>query len=78
MVLSHSLEAQIHSLVVDPLRRALSNENDAISLRSGPKFIIIDGLDECGEPRVQRYVLSVLVTAVQKFVSAVVIVGSPW
>ena len=51
---------------MDPLRRALSNENDAISLRSSPKFIIIDGLDECGEPRVQCYVLSVFVTAIQR------------
>jgi hypothetical protein len=40
LVLSRSLEAQIHSLVVDPLRRALLNKKNAISLRSGPKPII--------------------------------------
>ncbi|KAF8805064.1 hypothetical protein BYT27DRAFT_7339948 [Phlegmacium glaucopus] len=66
LVLSRSLEAQIRSLVVDPLRRALSDEKDAISLRSGPKLIIIDGLDECSTAKVQRYILSVLATALQQ------------
>ncbi|KAF8805049.1 hypothetical protein BYT27DRAFT_7193581 [Phlegmacium glaucopus] len=66
LVLSRSLEAQIRSLVADPLRRALLDERDAISLRSGPKLIIIDGLDECGTVKVQRYILSVLVKAVQQ------------
>ncbi|KAF8801492.1 hypothetical protein BYT27DRAFT_7341968 [Phlegmacium glaucopus] len=66
LVLSRSLEAQIRSLVADPIRRALLNEGDAIALRSGPKLIIIDGLDECGTAKVQRYVLSVLATAIQE------------
>ena len=66
LVLSRSLEAQISDLVVDPLRRALLDEKDAISLLSGPKIIIIDGLDECGTAKVQRYILSVLATAVQQ------------
>ena len=66
LILSRSLEAQIRSLIIDPLRRALLDEKDAISLRSGPKLIIIDGLDECGTSKVQRYILSVLTTAVQK------------
>jgi len=66
LVLSRSSEAQIRSLVVDPLSRALLDEKDALSLRSGPKLIIIDGLDECGTVKVQRYVLSVFATAVQE------------
>ncbi|KAF8817200.1 hypothetical protein BYT27DRAFT_6949245 [Phlegmacium glaucopus] len=66
LVLSRSLEAQISSLMVDPLRRALLNDKDAMSLHSGPKLIIIDGLDECGTAKVQRYVLSVLAVAVQE------------
>ena len=66
MVLSRSLEAQVSSLMVDPLRRALLDVKDARSLHSGPKLIIIDGLDECGTAKVQRYILSVLVTAVQE------------
>ena len=65
-IVSRSLEAQMRGLIVDPLRRALLDEKDAISLRSGPKLIIIDGLDECGTSKVQRYVLSVLATAVQE------------
>ena len=66
MVLSRSLEAQIRSLVADPIRRTLLDEKDAMSLRSGPKLIIIDGLDECGTAKVQRYILSVLATAFQQ------------
>ena len=66
LVLSRSLEAQIRSLIIDPLRRALLDEKDIISIRSGPKLIIIDGLDECGTSNVQRYILSVLATAVQE------------
>ena len=46
-VLSGSLQAQMSSLMIDPLRRALLDDKDAMSLRSSPKIIIIDGLDEC-------------------------------
>ncbi|KAF8801487.1 hypothetical protein BYT27DRAFT_7174195 [Phlegmacium glaucopus] len=66
LVLSRSLEAQIRSLVVDPIRRALLNEKDAIALRSGPKLVIIDGLDECGTAKVQRYIISALATTIQE------------
>ena len=66
LILSRSLEAQIRSLIIDPLRRALLDEKDTICLRSGPKLIIIDGLDECGTSNVQRYILSVLATAMQE------------
>ncbi|KAF8815945.1 hypothetical protein BYT27DRAFT_7186431 [Phlegmacium glaucopus] len=66
LVLSRSLEAQINSLMVGPLRCALMDDKDAMSLRSSPKVIIIDGLDECGTAKVQRYILSVLATAVQE------------
>ena len=65
-VLSASLEAQISSLMIDPLRRALLDDKDAISLRSSPIIIIIDGLDECGTAQVQRYVLSVFATAIRE------------
>lgn len=66
LVLSRSLEAQIHRLVVDPLRWALLNEENAMSLRLGPKTIIIDGLDECGTASDQRDVLTVLAAAIQQ------------
>ncbi|KAF8802055.1 hypothetical protein BYT27DRAFT_7113565 [Phlegmacium glaucopus] len=66
LVLSRSLEAQIRTLMADPLRRALLDKKDEMSPHSGPKVIIIDGLDECGTAKVQRYVLSALATAVQE------------
>jgi NACHT domain len=65
-VLSGSLEAQISSLMIDPLRRVLLDDKDAMSLRSSPIIIIIDGLDECGTAQVQRYVLSVFAIAVRE------------
>jgi len=75
LVLLQSSEAQIRSLVVDPLSRALLDEKDALSLRSGPTLIIIDGLDECGTAKVQCYVLSVFATAVQEDPSTDIVPG---
>ncbi|KAF8800990.1 hypothetical protein BYT27DRAFT_7311356 [Phlegmacium glaucopus] len=65
LVLTRSMDVQISSLMVNPLHRTLLDDKDALSLHSGPKIIVIDGLNECGTAQVQRYVLSVLVTAVQ-------------
>ncbi|KAF8802016.1 hypothetical protein BYT27DRAFT_7226599 [Phlegmacium glaucopus] len=63
LVLSRSLEAQIRSLMADPLRRALLDENNAMSLHSGPKVIIIDGLDECGTSKPSPLPISFLVVS---------------
>jgi len=75
LVLLRSSEVQIRSLVVDPLSRALLDEKDALSFHSGPKLIIIDGLDECGRAKVQCYVLSVFTTAVQEDPSTDIVPG---
>ncbi|KAF8802025.1 hypothetical protein BYT27DRAFT_7173583 [Phlegmacium glaucopus] len=76
LILSRSLEAQIRSLMVDPLRRTLLDDKDAMSLHSGPKVIIIDGLDECSTEKVQHYVLSALATAIQEIPLPICIIQS--
>ncbi|KAH9476239.1 hypothetical protein JR316_0011810 [Psilocybe cubensis] len=63
MILSKSLEAQIQSLIVEPLNEAALEDR---STTSRPRLIIIDGLDECGVPKVQRYILDTLLSASQK------------
>lgn len=62
-IFSRSLEAQLDSLVMQPLSK-LSDERKLQGMNSG--LIIIDGLDECGEPESQRHVLMVLFSALQK------------
>ncbi|KAF8802680.1 hypothetical protein BYT27DRAFT_6753765 [Phlegmacium glaucopus] len=51
-----SLEAQIQSLIVQPLQLAY----EAIPSEQPPRLIIIDGLDECHDPKVQIHILHVL------------------
>lgn len=67
LVLSRSLEAQLHDLVVKPLNHAFrSNEEGNKKPQQGPTLIIIDGLDECGNGKVQRYILTVLAGAIKQ------------
>ena len=53
LILSHSLQVQIWGLVLSPLHHTLLDEKDTISICSGPKLIIIDGLNECGTLNIQ-------------------------
>jgi len=62
---TRSLEAQMDALVVKPLEAAASSSIDGIDfMNPRPKVIVIDGLDECGDPESQRYILKVLMNAV--------------
>ncbi|KIM43453.1 hypothetical protein M413DRAFT_25818 [Hebeloma cylindrosporum] len=64
LLFSRSLEAQLQALVVNPLNAAAHQEQGVQTLRSRPTFIILDGLDECSDPKTQRYILDVFVTAI--------------
>jgi hypothetical protein len=64
LLLSRSLEAQLQALVVNPLNTAALEEQGIQTLRSRPMFVILDGLDECGDPKTQRYILDIFVTAI--------------
>jgi len=68
LILSRSLEAQLDALVVKPMNELAQNEGGRQSLLSRPRFIIIDGLDECGEPKAQAYILEILQSALQRLI----------
>jgi len=67
LIFSRSLSAQMQALIVKPFNEAAKAEGSAQStLLSKPRFIIIDGLDECDNPKSQTDILQVLLRAVQQ------------
>ena len=67
MIFSRSLSTQMQALIVKPLNEAAEAGGSVQSvLLSRPRFIIIDGLDECGDPKSQTDILQVLLNAVQQ------------
>ncbi|KAF4610075.1 hypothetical protein D9613_010461 [Agrocybe pediades] len=65
LILSRSLEAQLDTLIVQPLNEMAEHEESYRNLLSRPRFVVIDGLDECGEGKAQAYILNVLQKALQ-------------
>ncbi|KIM36304.1 hypothetical protein M413DRAFT_36780, partial [Hebeloma cylindrosporum] len=63
LLLSRSLEAQMEELIVKPINFLAQDDSTASSLRSCPRLILIDGLDECGDPKAQAYILRILLNA---------------
>ena len=62
---SRSLEAQMDALIVKPLEAAASSSTGGVDFMNiRPKVIVLDGLDECGDPESQRYILKVLLNSV--------------
>jgi NACHT domain len=64
-LLTRSLEAQMEALVVEPLEAAASSCGVHF-MNPRPKVIVLDGLDECGDPESQRYILKVLMNSINK------------
>ena len=64
-LLAQSLEAQIDALLVKPLEAAASSYGVEF-MNPRPKVIVLDGLDECGDPESQRYILKVLFNLIDK------------
>jgi len=62
---SRSTKAQIHALIVKPLNATATDETLAPTLHSRPRFIILDGLDECRTTSAQTQILNALSTAVK-------------
>ncbi|KAF8954852.1 hypothetical protein BDZ97DRAFT_1741306 [Flammula alnicola] len=50
LLLSRPLEKQLEDLIIKPLNKMVLTKKNAISLPFRPRFIILDGLDECGTP----------------------------
>ena len=67
---SRSLETQLKALIVNPLELARSQQagiSDTDFLHSHPKFIILDGLDECGDFTSHQSVLRLILVAINKY-----------
>ncbi|KAF9550936.1 hypothetical protein CPC08DRAFT_320964 [Agrocybe pediades] len=63
-VFSSSLEAQLQTLIVNPLLQAYSALGDMRNVRrKWARLVVIDGLDECQGANVQRYIVRILSTA---------------
>jgi hypothetical protein len=62
LLLSRSLHVQAESLIIRPLNDLLTSSSEVGFQNPQPRLIIVDGLDECGQPKNQRYVLDVFST----------------
>jgi predicted ATPase len=64
LIFSKSLGVQLKSLIVEPLQPLIDAGffNEPTSRR----LVIIDGLDECSDPKVQRNIVEVLANAQQQ------------
>jgi len=67
VLLSRSLDAQMESLVIEPLEKTFLGSHEQTVDLGEPKLVILDGLDECGGPGVQEYILKVISTAILRF-----------
>ena len=66
LVFGRSLQAQIDALILGPLSQVAASRQDLEhGSKSRPIFFVIDGLDECGQAKSQRYILSVLSSAIR-------------
>ncbi|KDR69450.1 hypothetical protein GALMADRAFT_255940 [Galerina marginata CBS 339.88] len=66
-LLTLSLETQMETLIIEPLQKAFGDRQQRLVDLENPRVIILDGLDECGTPDVQQYILKVIAHAVRKF-----------
>ena len=67
LFISRSPEAQMESLIIGPLRKAIRDSHERTMDLGKPRLVILDGLDECGQPSIQGYILKVISTALQRF-----------
>ncbi|KDR79076.1 hypothetical protein GALMADRAFT_63922 [Galerina marginata CBS 339.88] len=64
-IFTRSLQTQMQSLVIQPLRKVSEhNQPEQVDI---PMVIILDGLDECGKPEAQQYILRLIADSVSKF-----------
>jgi len=69
LIFSRSVDAQMQALIVKPLNEAAKAKGLGSAqsvLLSRPRFIIVDGLDECDDSKSQTDILRVLQKAVQQ------------
>ena len=77
-VFSGSLESQLQTLIVNPLIQAcaaLGDKNGAV--KKWARLLVIDGLDACQGPNIQRYIVRILSTAlIHKKIPLFILVSS--
>ena len=56
----------MEGLIVKPINFLAQDDRTASALSSCPRLILIDGLNECGEPRAQAYILQVFLNAARQ------------
>jgi hypothetical protein len=66
VLLSRSLHVQAQTLITKPLNDLLTSSSENGFENPRPRLIIVDGLDECGQAKNQRYVLDVLSTVTRE------------
>ncbi|KDR77622.1 hypothetical protein GALMADRAFT_155464 [Galerina marginata CBS 339.88] len=66
-LLDRSLQTQMESFIVKPLKAAFPPTAQSGPEDRKPRIVILDGLDECGNSNSQRYILNVISSSVQKF-----------
>ena len=78
-VFSASLETQLQTLIVNPLSQAcaaLGDKNGA-AVKKWARLLVIDGLDACQGPNIQRYIVRILSTAlIHKRIPLFILVSS--
>jgi len=77
-LLSRSLDAQANSLITQPLNDAVLTMGNKKLLECRPRLVIIDGLDECGKPNDQRYLLEVLSTTARQLTYPLLFLVASW
>jgi len=65
LIFSKSLTVQLKSLIVEPLQPLV--DAGFFSEPTSRRLVIIDGLDECSDPKVQRNIVDVLANAQQQY-----------
>ena len=66
LLFSRSLHVQAQNLIIKPLNDLFLISSSNIRFRNSlPRLIIVDGLDECGQAKNQRYILDVLSTVIR-------------
>ncbi|KDR78522.1 hypothetical protein GALMADRAFT_27421, partial [Galerina marginata CBS 339.88] len=63
-IFTRSLETQMEYLIVQPLKEVFENSQGQVV---NPMVIILDGLDECGKPEAQQYILKLIANSVSEF-----------
>ncbi|KDR78494.1 hypothetical protein GALMADRAFT_30699, partial [Galerina marginata CBS 339.88] len=64
-IFTRSLETQMDSLILQPLKQVFQHRQ--LGEADTPMVIILDGLDECGTPEAQQYILRLMADSVSKF-----------